>query len=189
MVEIEFEYFQGKIKMDFDLTDSLSSVYEQYSKKTGIELNSFVFMAHSMTIPKDQKLIDIMNSTEKLEKKMKITVFPINIDSNEKVIEQSKEVICPKCFEQCRIKIEDYLIKLYECKYNHITTMKLEEFIESQKIDLNKIKCDICKKKSFANSHTFYYCQNCKMNICILNTIITGKVLVHIMLTKIFVKL
>ena len=37
MVEIEFEYFQGKIKMDFDLTDSLSFVYEQYSKKQ--ELN------------------------------------------------------------------------------------------------------------------------------------------------------
>ena len=170
MVEIEFGYFHDKITMTFDLTTYVSSIYEQYSKKAEMELNSFVLMAHSMTIPKDKKIIDIMNSTEKLEKKMKITVFPINIDSNEKVIEQSKEIICPKCFEQCRIKIEDYLIKLYDCKSKHTTLLKFEEFIESQKIDLNKIKCDICKEKSIANSfnHVFYYCQNCKMNICIL---------------------
>ena len=41
-----------------------------------------------------------------------ITVFPINIDSNEKVIEQSKEIICPECKENILLNTKNYRINL-----------------------------------------------------------------------------
>ena len=162
MAEIEFEYLQEKIKLKFKITDKFSNVFNKYYQKVGIEPNSVLFMAHSMSIPGDKKILDIMDKNEKLNKKMKIVVL------NDKVIKQSKEIICPKCLEQCKIKIKNYLIELYDCKNNHSTKMKLDEFKESQKIDLSKIKCDICNKRNMGHSyhHIFYYCLNCRKNIC-----------------------
>ena len=148
--------------MKFKITDKFSNVFNKYYQKVGIEPNSVLFMAHSMSIPGDKKILDIMDKNEKLNKKMKIVVL------NDKVIKQSKEIICPKCLEQCKIKIKNYLIELYDCKNNHSTKMKLDEFKESQKIDLSKIKCDICNKRNMGHSyhHIFYYCLNCRKNIC-----------------------
>ena len=81
-----------------------------------------------------------------------------------------KKYICPKCFEQCRIQIKDYNIELFDCKNNHSSFISIDKFKESQKIDLTKIKCNICNNKSMGNSfdHAFYYCLNCKIIICVL---------------------
>ena len=163
MVDIEFDYLQDKITMKFNLTDDFNSVFDKYYQKANIEPNSVVFMAHAMTIPKDKKIIDIMDTSEKLTNKIYISVFPLYLNNNQ-VFEQSKEIICPKCSEQCIIKIKDYLVELYCYKCNHSTFMRLDEFKDSQKLDLAKIKCEICNVKNMGNSfdHVFFYCQNCK---------------------------
>ena len=46
----------------------------------------------------------------------------------------------------------------------------MENFKEYQKIDLSKIKCDICKNKNKGNSYNneFYICLNCRINLCVL---------------------
>ena len=170
MVELEFDYFQDKMKLKFNLNDDFESVFDTYCLKTGIEKNSVIFKVHDLKIPGDKKIIDIMNNTERLNKKMNISVFPHFINPNDKVIEQSKEIICPKCSEQCRIKINDYFINLFDCKNNHSTILKLNEFNESQNINFADIKCNICNTRSIEHSYenNFYYCQNCKMNICAL---------------------
>ena len=170
MVEIEFEHFQDKITIQCNLSDKFSSVMAKYYQKTGIQPNSVVFMANTFKIPEDKKIGDIMNEKERTNKKMNIKVFSLNMDSNQPVIEESKEIICPICLEQCRIKIQDYFIVLYGCKNNHTSKMKMDEFKESQKIDLAKIKCDFCNERTLGNSyeHKFYFCQNCKKNICVL---------------------
>ena len=100
-----------------------------------------------------------MNQIEKRDKKIYIAVFPLYLNDNKKVIVESKEIICPKCFEQCRIQIKDYNIELFDCKNNHLTIISIDKFKESQKIDLTKIKCNICNNKSMGNSfdHAFYY--------------------------------
>ena len=169
MVDIEFDYLQDKITMKFNLTDDFNSVFDKYYHKANIEPNSVVFMAHAMTIPKNKKIIDIMDTSEKLTNKIYISVFPLYLNNNQ-VFEQSKEIICPKCSEQCIIKIQDYLVELYCYKCNHSTFMRLDEFKDSQKLDLAKIKCEICNVKNMGNSfdHVFFYCQNCKTNICVL---------------------
>ena len=42
-----------------------------------------------------------------------------NDDNNNKI--KSKQIICPKCGEDIRIKYNKYTIELYECKNGHKT--------------------------------------------------------------------
>ena len=170
MVELEFDYQQNKITMQANSNEYFSTILKKYYAKSQIEPNSVIFMAHSMKIPENKKIIEVMNQLEKMNKRMYIAVFPLDINNNDKVITEAKEIICPKCTDQCRIKIEDYIIKLYDCKNNHLTSVKLDKFKDSQKIDLSQIKCHNCKSKSMGDTfeHAFYYCLNCKINICVL---------------------
>ena len=170
MVEVEFDYNQIKTTILANLTDDFGTIINKYCQKTQIDKNTVTFFAHSVQIPENKKLINIMNQIEKRDKKMFVAVFSLYLNDNQKVIVESKEIICPKCFEQYRIKIEDYNIILFDCKNNHITYMSLDKFKESQKIDLSQIKCHFCNNKSMGNSfdYTFYYCLNCKKNICVL---------------------
>ena len=66
------------------------------------------------------------------------------------------------------MKIKDYKIELYDCKNNHkIDNILLEEYENTQKIDISKIKCNICKdNKSESYNNIFYICNSCKINIC-----------------------
>ena len=168
MVEIEFEYLEKKILIHANLSDYFNIIFNKFYQKSGTDPNSVIFMAHSKNITEDLKLEDIMDETEKLNQKIHITVYPININNKNKIIEQSKEIICPKCSEQCRIKFDDYFIELFDCKYKHVTKMRLDEFEENQKLDLAKIKCDTCKIKNIGSiyNNKFFYCQNCSINLC-----------------------
>ena len=69
----------------------------------------------------ENKVEELMTSLNKSDKKMKVLVTSKEDDNKEPVLIKSKEVICPKCQEPCRIKIENYKIKLYDCINNHIT--------------------------------------------------------------------
>ena len=47
--------------------------------------------------------MDIIDQSDKNNNKLYITFFPLYIRGNKKFIEDSKEIICPKCSEQCRV--------------------------------------------------------------------------------------
>ena len=170
MVEIEFNFEQRRVTMQANLDDYLSTIINKYCAKTQLDKNSVIFITHSMQIKEDKKVKEIMNQIENINKRMYIAVFPLIKDENESVFVDSKDIICPKCSNLCRIKIEDYNVKLYECKNNHISIIKLDKFQESQKVDLSKIRCDICNINNMGKSyeHTFYYCLNCNANVCVL---------------------
>ena len=92
-------------------------------------------------------------------------------DKNEKLkdIIKSKYIICPKCGENCRIKIENYKIKLFDCKNGHsINNILLDDYEDIMNVDLSKIICDKCKviNKSNINNNEFYKCITCKKNLC-----------------------
>ena len=82
---------------------------------------------------------------------------------------KSSEIICPECKESACISIEDTQITLFQCCNGHeIDKIKLEEFDESQKINISKIICDNCKvkNKGNVNNNEFFRCINCKSNLC-----------------------
>ena len=58
----------------------------------------------------------------------------------------------------------------YKNKYihNHNNNISLEEYENTQKVNLSKIICDECKIKNKGNSYKqiFYRCNTCKKNLC-----------------------
>ena len=170
MAQLEFEYLQNKITIHVNLNDLFSSACDKYYKKSEIKPNSVFFMTNSMILPGTKRIIDLMDETEKTSQRMHILVFPLDVERNDKIISESKEIICPKCYEPCRIKIQDYIIYLNGCKDNHSLAINLDKFNESQKIDLTKIICNICKVKNMGNiyDNVFFSCLTCNKNMCVL---------------------
>ena len=171
MVELEFNYLQVKTTIQVNQDDLFITGIRKFCSKNGVKEDTVFFMANGMLLRGDKKIKDLMNESEKKDKKKFILVYPFDRNTKqEKAIVESKEIICPKCFEQCRLKIYDYIIKLYDCKNNHLTQISLDKFKESQKIDLSKIICDECKNLNKGNSfnNEFYSCLNCKKNLCVL---------------------
>ena len=116
MVELEFDYDQSKMTIQANLTDDFRTIINKYCQKAQIDKNTVTFWAHSVQIKEDKKIIDVMNQIEKRDMKMYIAVFSLYLNDNQIAKVESKEIICPKCFEKCRIKIEDYSIILFDCK-------------------------------------------------------------------------
>ena len=82
---------------------------------------------------------------------------------------KSKEIICPKCYEICSMKMKDFTIKLYDCKNLHVTkNISLDEFENTQKINISKIICNNCNNNNKFNTskNLFYKCLACKQNLC-----------------------
>ena len=89
------------------------------------------------------------------------------MNNNQKL--KSNEIICPNCFGNSIIKIEDYKIKLFECEDRHIyDNIFLKDFENTQYIDESKIICPICKEinKAEAFNQKFFKCNTCKLNLC-----------------------
>ena len=110
-----------------------------------------------------------MSEQDKRDKKIIIYVIEEEKENNNDIIIKSKDIICKECKEPCRIEIEDYKIKLYECPNNHMNdNIKLIDFDDTQNINISKIKCNKCPYKNKGNSDEFYKCLTCKINLCIL---------------------
>ena len=93
-----------------------------------------------------------------------------NIETKKEINEIiSKDIICPECKENILIDIKDFKINLYECKNKHkIDNILLNNYENTQKIDISKIICNICNKnnKKDINDNEFYLCNTCNKNIC-----------------------
>ena len=106
------------------------------------------------------------NLIDKERKKMNILVNEDINDTKEddNTFIKSKNIICPKCGENIKIKIENYKITLYECKNKHeISDLSFDEFENTQKINLSKIICNECNLNNKYNTYNneFYKCYKC----------------------------
>ena len=171
MVEVEFIYKQQITIVQCELNNKIGDIYKRFISKVGIDINSVYFLYSGNKIDNNELTIDkLININDREIKKMKIIVESINqIEINEALIE-SNEIICPKCKEKAMININNYNIKIYGCKNNHIIdNILFENFENLQMIDISKIICEECKinnkKESYENK--FNYCLNCKKNICV----------------------
>ena len=79
--------------------------------------------------------------------------------------------ICPKCKESCRLTINNYKIKLFDCPYNQITNnIKFDDFYKIQEKERPDIICDSCKNINIESSNDYESFQslNCKEDLCFL---------------------
>ena len=142
MVELIFNYNQVQTLILANLNDSFNDVIQKYVKKTKLDINNIYFVSNGQILSKNEKLMNIMNNTEKLNKRKIILVLSINstINNINTNMIKSKDIICPTCKEICIYEIKEHKIKLYGCKNGHIIdNIKLDDFNNKQNIDISQI--------------------------------------------------
>jgi len=162
----EFEYNGSKTIIQCNPNDQMKNICEKFAEKASIDINSIYFLYSSNKVNYDLTYFQTANNEDRIRNQINVLVYSNdnNKDQN-KII--SKDIICPKCRETSKLKINDYKVCLYDCKHKHKTNdISLDEYENSQ--DISNVICDECNNitisKSFEN--TFYKCLNCNKNLC-----------------------
>ena len=170
MVEITFIYEGINTIIQSNINEKIKDIIDKFMSKIEKTENNLIFLYNGSKIKEDLTFIEQANESDKKRLKMNILVYNIDkIENNEKKEIISKDIICPECKENIFIDIKDFKISFYGCKNNHnINNIILYKYKETQKIDLNKIICDICNKNNKGNTHNnkFYLCNTCDKRIC-----------------------
>ena len=154
--------------------EKMRNICNKFISKIGNEkADSLYFIYNGKLINFELTVDEQANSFDKNNKIMNILVYSksSSIINEDKVMIKSKEIICPKCTENCRIKFKNFKIELFGCKNGHsLNNIILNEFEETQKINASNIICDNCKNnnKSITHNNQFFICLNCKQNLCLL---------------------
>ena len=171
MVEVEFDYNQQIMVLQAKFEDVFQDIINKYLLKSLLNPNSTYFIANGKQINPQETVGNQMNEMNKSIKKIKVLVQIIEEENtNVQVTVQSKNIICPKCQEPCRISIDNYQVKLFECINKHSINSKIKDFPNTQKINISKIICEKCRIKNKGNcpNNEFYKCLNCDKNLCLL---------------------
>ena len=170
MCENDFVYDSYTTSIQCKENETLKDICLKYSSKSEKDINSLYFLYAGNKIDINLNFDQISNKMDKERKKMTLLVNDVNqIDNNiNKYLKKSKEIICPQCKENIRIKIKDYKIFLFQCKNGHkIYNMPLSDFENTQYIDENNIICDYCNQiKAKTYNNLFYVCYSCNKKLC-----------------------
>ena len=170
-IEVEFIFKGAQTVIQSKANYSLKNICQNFKNKQHIQNEDLTFVYSGNILNDALTFTQCANTMDRSRKKMTILVNK-NDDNNQNntnpVIIQSKEIICPKCFENSKIRINNYKIKLSDCKNNHISNnIYVKDFEDTQKIDLSKIICEKCKQnKGQIFQYQFYICTACKANLC-----------------------
>ena len=144
---------------------------EQYflnASKINKKVEDLIFLYNAENVNDSEKELDKYNITDN---QISIVVYDqpkFNDDEDMPIIKNSKQIICPKCTENCLIVLDNYKITLNNCDNGHSTeNILIKDFNNSQKIDSTKIKCSGCEE-SLLSKKQLYFCIECKVNFCLL---------------------
>ena len=166
MSEITFIYNDNEIPMQCTKGEKLKDIMERLSNKIDVSKENIYGLYNGKILDEEMKE-DKIRKDENNKRIILIYDYDKSSVVNNNII-KSNEVICPRCNENCLIKIKDYKVILYNCKDNHETILSMNEYEETQKINLSNIKCNKCNTKNKGNTfnNEFYKCLNCNINIC-----------------------
>ena len=115
MVDIIFNYDHIDTIIQGDFNESFNTIKQKFKKESQLDINNVNFKSNGKDIKENEKLLNIMNESEKMNKRMIISVFPINNIINKENIDiiKSKDIICLICKEVFKYFIYNYKIRLY----------------------------------------------------------------------------
>jgi len=155
MSQIEFLFNGCRTLIQCQYSDKFEEVLEKLRFKIGINLDSVYYLYSGKVLKsKNVTINEIINHIDRENNKMIIQIIDKeNNQENSNIIIKSADVICPKCQHIAKISINDYRIRIYDCIHNHNNdNISLEEYENTQKVNLSKIICDECKIKNKGNS-------------------------------------
>ena len=170
MAEVEFIYNGTKTIIQCNLSEKIKDISKRFKDKINLTNKNINYTYNgNLVLNEELKFEDIVNNEDKIRKKMSFIVFDNLIETKDKDIIKSNEIICPECKENIRMNINEYKINLLKCKNGHNKeNILLDEFEETQNINLTDIICNTCKNnnKSISYDNIFYKCLTCNINIC-----------------------
>ena len=170
MSTAEFNFEGVIISILCSENELMEEICKRFAIKAEKELNDLIFLYSGTKINLNLKMSEISNNLDKERKKISILVqskFDNNNNEDNQSIVRSPFPICPECYENIILDIQDYNIKLSNCRNNHSFIMSIKDYVDSQFIDLSKIICDKCKtNKSNTYNNQMNICNNCKMILC-----------------------
>ena len=148
--------------------DKMKDIISKYKNKSDIDINKIFFLYGGNKINLELTFNEI--ATNETKNEMKILALDFQDELKDEGLIKSKDVICPQCKENCLLCMENYKIKLYDCKNGHITNnISLNEFNNIQKINEKDIICSKCNNTKFKSfNKQFYKCLDCKNNFCVM---------------------
>ena len=170
MAEVDFIFNSNTTVIQCNSNEKMIEICKRYLTKINKKFDELHFIYEGQVLNKNSLELSYNKISKQLSK---ICILVYEFKQEEEIknkIIKSDEIICPKCKECIRININNYKIKLYNCKNRHcIDNISFKEFDNTQNIDISKIICDECKKKNKcdSNNNLFYRCNDCKRNLCI----------------------
>ena len=151
MSEVIFNYKGEQTIIQCQQNSKMKDICQNYSVKISKDISNLVFLYNGTQLKEDLNFIELANKFDKERNKMAILVTENNntpitpIKKNQNNL--AKEILCPECNEPIKIKLENYKVKLSECKNGHKNKiLLLSEFKQQLFYDESKIICDLCKK-------------------------------------------
>ena len=169
MIKVEFEYKEGKCFIQATLGEKMRKICNKFAQKSQVDINSFFFMYSGNIVNLELTIEQIITKIDKKRKIMSIIAFDYANEQGNNNMVRSPHIICPICKETARFELNNYRIKIYNCKNGHIIdNILLKEFEKTQLIDESLIKCDNCKQNNKSNTYNkeMFICNKCNMNLC-----------------------
>ena len=145
--------------------EKMKDILTRFSLKIGKDIKILDFLYEGKSVDQEKTYEEIINIEDKAKRQMKLIGYEL-INKKDKIV-KSKEIICPVCNKNLRVKIEDYKFNTYGCNHER-REVKIREFEKIQEINESKIICEICNENNKGNAYNneFYRCINCNKNIC-----------------------
>ena len=167
MAEIIFNYEGVNTTIQCNENDKIKDIINKFLIKIQKQEDNLYYLYNGNKINYELTFNEQANEVDRNRRTMNMLV----VDGEGKNVKNeviSKEIICPECKDEIFIDIKNFKINLYGCKQNHNkNNIILYSFEETQKIDLNKIICEICNNnKGHTHNNEFYKCNTCNQIIC-----------------------
>jgi len=180
MSKVTFIFNQTKLTIQCNTNDKMENICLKFASKVGNDINKMNFLYKGENINLNLTFEEQANLIDTNRKEMNILVYEKNniFPNKNDLLFKSKEIICPKCYENCLFDIKKYKVNLYGCQSGHETkSIGLKEFTNTQKINKLKLVCNNCNNKnnSVSKDSKIFYCLDCKQNLCLLCNSIHNK--------------
>ena len=168
MITAEFNFKTMITNILCSENDKMADVCQKFIMKAGTIINDVVFLYGGNKINLALPVSSIISKFDRERKIISIIVNDLSESSqNKQNIIKSTIPICPTCAENIKFDINNYRINLTECKKGHSFNLPINEYEQTQNIDLDKIICNKCNaKKLNTYANKMYICNKCKIILC-----------------------
>ena len=169
MAEVIFNYEGSNTSIQCNINDKMSYIIGKFLTKIEKKENEIYCLYNGNKINSGLTFNEQANDLDKNRLKMNVIVYSTNYEPDpiDEII--SKDIICPKCKENYLIELTRLKFDFHGCKNNHKeSNILLDQYEDTQKIDLCKIICDICNmnNKSITHNKEFFICNSCNKRLC-----------------------